>query len=169
MSTKARRTLVGLAAVVAIAAPAAQARPTDGRQPVLPAHVATGSVGVEYGDLRVPRAQDQTGGHTSTVKSRPVVQPVSAPGGSTGCRPRSARSSQRAWGSCPWWPSACAGPPAGGPRTRESGELGVDTTHPQRRSPRPARCFESSRWTSRRRPDAHAPRVRSEQPCVAQS
>jgi hypothetical protein len=81
MSTKARRALVGAAAVVAVAAPAAQARPTEGGQPVVPAHVATGSVGMEYGDLRVPRAQDQRGGRASTVKSRPVVQPVSAPGG----------------------------------------------------------------------------------------
>ena len=81
MSTKARRTLVGVAAVVAIAAPAAQARPSDSAEPVRPAHVATGSVGMEYGDLRVSRAQDKTRGHTSTVKSRPVAQPVSAPGG----------------------------------------------------------------------------------------
>jgi hypothetical protein len=79
MSTKARRTLVGVAAVVAIAAPAAQARPSDSAAPVGPAHAATGSVGMEYGDLRVPRAQDQTRGPTSTAKSRPVAQAV--PGG----------------------------------------------------------------------------------------
>ena len=78
MSSKARRTLLGVAAVVAIAAPGAHARPFDSGQPVHPAHVATGSVGMEYGDLRVPDAQQQTGGHKSTAESQPVV---SAPGG----------------------------------------------------------------------------------------
>ena len=78
MSSKARRTLVGVAAVVAIAAPAAHARPSDSGQPVHSAHVATGSLGMEYGDLRVPEAQPQTGGHESTAESQPVA---SASGG----------------------------------------------------------------------------------------
>jgi hypothetical protein len=84
MSSKAYRTLVGIAAAVMIAAPAAQARPIDAVQTGGSAHVApppsstTQSAGMEYGDLR---AQSAAPGNTRAVETRPAVVTESASGG----------------------------------------------------------------------------------------
>ena len=81
MSSKSCRTLVAVAVAAAIAAPAAQAMPLDGGPHVRPAHVASqqpSGLGMEYGDLRVPPAQEQTSALASPVESHPVV---ASPGG----------------------------------------------------------------------------------------
>jgi hypothetical protein len=74
MSSKARRTLAGVAAAAMIAVPAAQARPIDPVDPPHPARVApppssiAQSVGSAYADLRMPDR-----GTTNAVRPRPVA------------------------------------------------------------------------------------------------
>jgi hypothetical protein len=81
MSSKARRTLVGVAAAIMIAAPAAPARPIDdpaqtpgsAHVPPPPSSIAQ-SVGVEYGELRSPDARGAAAGR-GTVNARDVMSP----------------------------------------------------------------------------------------------
>jgi hypothetical protein len=80
MTSKARRTLVGVSAALMIAAPAAQAMPVDSAQNGRPAHIAAATTphGVEYGDLRGQLGTSRLAG---TTAPRPASEPAPASSG----------------------------------------------------------------------------------------
>jgi hypothetical protein len=83
MRRKAHRTLVGIAAAVMIAAPAAQAMPIDAVQNSRPAQMrpsSSAATGLEYGDLRRELGTSSLAGTTSPPP-RPAIEPAPASGG----------------------------------------------------------------------------------------
>jgi hypothetical protein len=82
MRSKARRMLVGIAAAVMIAAPAAQAMPIDGAQDGRPDHMGPSSSvasGLQYRDLRSGLRTSSLAGTTSPPP--PAIRPAPTSGG----------------------------------------------------------------------------------------